>query len=522
MGNIIKIFGAPGTGKTTDIIRRITESGIPLKRIAYLSFSKDTLKEVRARMTSLGATKDDLENFYTQHSMNYRLLGLRKESIANMHMKDFAEEFRWNFTPELTSSEKTKSTDDSCTSVSYLDEKLRSDDELWNALELKRKKLLSDEDALLLVSHAMRFGIFQKFEKTFYEWCVKNEYVDFTGMIELGIQERICPDVDMLCVDEMQDNCALQNKQIEQITAQVSSTIIAGDDDQAIHVYAGADPKLFLNFPCNEKVILSETHRNPKSHLEYAQKIIRKNKHREPKDIVSLKTDGNVIVWDNPRMVAPRIFSIMKKYPHLSWFILARNKYTLKLYSHELKSEAVPVGFNFDELSAFNFMTSELPEFVSFATLDLLLSPIFPSGTYMQHGMKKRLEAIISHPDFKGLPYNSLGSVGFTEMFFYDHKNKNISNLKIKPEELMYIKKIKQEFTGKIPHAELMTLHASKGKEADCVVILSDIGKTSHDEELYGDIESERRAYYVGATRSKKMLIIVDEPVVRNYRTTII
>ena len=56
---------------------------------------------------------------------------------------------------------------------------------------------------------------------------------------------------------------------------------------------------------------------------------------------------------------------------------------------------------------------------------------------------------------------------------------------------------------------EVMTIHGSKGKEAD-MIILCNVGSYFEKKRLLLDPDEERRVYYVAATRTKKKLVIAE------------
>jgi len=61
-------------------------------------------------------------------------------------------------------------------------------------------------------------------------------------------KKSLCPSLDAIFLDEAQDLNPLQWKMFYYIEEQCKRSYIAGDDDQAIYTFQGADPSEFINF----------------------------------------------------------------------------------------------------------------------------------------------------------------------------------------------------------------------------------------------------------------------------------
>ena len=61
-----------------------------------------------------------------------------------------------------------------------------------------------------------------------------------------------------------------------------------------------------------------------------------------------------------------------------------------------------------------------------------------------------------------------------------------------------------------------MTLHQSKGKEIDRVIISPNMGTRSYREYILSP-DNEHRLFYVGVTRSKGSLVILDATTQKHY-----
>jgi superfamily I DNA/RNA helicase len=73
-----------------------------------------------------------------------------------------------------------------------------------------------------------------------------------------------------------------------------------------------------------------------------------------------------------------------------------------------------------------------------------------------------------------------------------------------------------EKFNG-IPRITASTIHGSKGGEADNVVLFTDLSPAA-DDEMRINPDDMHRVFYVGVTRTRRNLYIVDaEDVTRSY-----
>jgi superfamily I DNA/RNA helicase len=69
------------------------------------------------------------------------------------------------------------------------------------------------------------------------------------------------------------------------------------------------------------------------------------------------------------------------------------------------------------------------------------------------------------------------------------------------------------------PSIRVTTIHGSKGREADTVIVIPDMARASYREytDGRGGYEGENRVAYVAVTRAKRRLIIVNPSTRRAY-----
>ena len=85
---------------------------------------------------------------------------------------------------------------------------------------------------------------------------------------------ELCPKYDVVFIDEAQDLSPVQWKMVDIIRENSKYVILAGDDDQAIYGWAGANVKKFQNISTKKDIILPQSYRVPKHIQSIANKIL--------------------------------------------------------------------------------------------------------------------------------------------------------------------------------------------------------------------------------------------------------
>jgi len=274
------ILGPPGTGKTTTLLNLADEfiqKGIRPKQIGYFSFTRKAANEAATRASEKFGLdiETDLENFRTLHSFAFRKLGITKEKMMGPH--DYRE-----FGIKCGIPIKT-------TSFSNEDGTFNSDNEyltIINTARVKRMDLLEYYDSrqnILDIERNTLYLLSEELKKFKKEKGLK----DYTDLIEDFILKEIHPSFEVLFIDEAQDLSLLQWDMVRCIWANAKKTYIAGDDDQAIFKWAGADVDHFiaLKEEVDDIKILNQSYRIPGGPIhELSQKIIHKVQNRFKKD----------------------------------------------------------------------------------------------------------------------------------------------------------------------------------------------------------------------------------------------
>ena len=92
---MFRIFGPPGTGKTTRLLNMVDnalQDGVSPDRIAFLAFTRKAANEAKERAADrFDLTFDDLPFFRTLHSFAYRTLSVQKHNLMQKdHFDDLS------------------------------------------------------------------------------------------------------------------------------------------------------------------------------------------------------------------------------------------------------------------------------------------------------------------------------------------------------------------------------------------------------------------------------------------------
>ena len=465
-----KVIGPPGTGKTRkllNLVEKYLKKGVPLNRIGYFAFTRRAAEEARDRFLKQKPhlEKKDIQYFKTLHSLAFNNLGLKEENVMNeLHYKVIGE--TCGIQIKYASYEK-----DAFNGI------FSSNSEYLNLINLARVKKISSLEQLDLNEHLSKVER-NKLEAIDIEINnYKKTYglIDFTDMLDKFLKKGdISNQLDVVFVDEAQDLSIIQWDVIKKIEEENNADIwVAGDDDQAIFGWAGAEVDSFIDWEAKE-VLLQKSERVPNKIQKIALGIInRVQDNRLEKTYEPKKQEGDIFEVINLCDIDMSKGTLL---------ILTRTNPLLKNIPPILRNK----GLFFKTVDG-NIIAKNLYEYINH------WNKLRKGESIPEIQQQRVLEKIKGKPNYN--------------LEWYDAFN-NVASSKI---DYLRIMLSNGEKIDKEPRITVSTIHSAKGGEATNVVLF--LNQTTNTmkaakKSVYKQDE-EYRVWYVAVTRTMQNLYLI-------------
>lgn len=272
-----RIWGPPGTGKTTNLTRQIRRAvdRFGPDSVLVTSFSRAAAAELAGRDLPISP-----ERIGTLHSHCYRALGAPLIAEANVD--------EWNRQyPHLQITPVRKQNKLDGEEAGEEDGRIRPGD-LW-LQELNRFR------GLMIPVEGWSANL-RDFAGRWKEYKDALGLLDFTDLIETCYRDIAAAPKRpaVIFADEAQDLNRMQLALIRKWGRHCNYFIVCGDEDQTIYSFSGASPDAMLDpdIPDDHKIILKQSYRVPRAVHAAADKFIRQVTRRQEKAYLPRPEDG--------------------------------------------------------------------------------------------------------------------------------------------------------------------------------------------------------------------------------------
>lgn len=559
------VTAGPGSGKTTVITYRIHHLihslGISPEKILVITFTKAAAKQMKERFTFLEQNRENAVVFSTFHAFFYHIIKI--EDRFNQ-IQVISESQKRNIMTEMVRKvtgyrPQTEFVEELLRQISFMRNQMIPLDEY--------SPLYFNKNFFLQV-----YQSYTEYMKNSGKVDFDDMLLDCLSLLKSSedVLKRWQDRYDYYLVDEFQDINPLQYCILRLLTQNRENIFCVGDEDQSIYGFRGASPETMFLFLKDYKNVnhlyMTNNYRSDKKIVSLANKIIQKNKKRFHKEVFACKKydDYSLTIkkFADTQEEYKYIFDLLKeflqKYKPSEIAVLFRTNNIPSLFYDTAKHREIYVSGSVDisnrlkielikDIYAY-FMLSEgvlvseyflrilekptryLPKEM-FGEVDLSWDSLFKkvSGKFYETqqltDLQKQLFFIRDMPVHGAFIYIRKG-IGYEEYLKntkrkewnkvseildeLQKKSKEYSNLIDWIEYLEGIKDYDKRNNEQEQNINILTVHAAKGLEWDCVII-PDINEGEypfHRAKTESEFEEERRIFYVGLTRAKKHLVL--------------
>lgn len=336
--------------------------------------------------------------------------------------------------------------------------------------------------------------------------------------VDLAYHAHLIPNASVLLIDEFQDLAPVEYRlyKLWRGANGIVQLYIAGDAQQSLYSFRGGTPVYFNETPADNRIVLKKSYRCPENIAAFANSVLSVHPGTDPHGFAGIDPGGRV-TWESKinKEIDLRDHVIDAASGHdasPSVMMLTRTNRQLHVLSRHLRSAGIP----FDMLGkAGGVWTDDLADAYSFfsnlknggdsfhnSNINAVMESL-PKTTERRRSMGKPFENIRSRDSVS------------PALSDFDSIRETINAMEIKSwRREVLLNAVNSPASIDVGEVQIGTIHTSKGLEAPCVSLFTEVGK-SIEERYAHDADTateEHRTYYVGATRASEELHLV-----RNY-----
>jgi len=470
----LKILGPPGCGKTTKVIEHVKMyiERPDMKKIVCCSFTKFAAKVAETRMTKAGLDTKERITCATIHSLAFDHMNYHKPYMVNT---------LYRFAQSL--GEKSNVHDDR--NMVHARSPLEKSIAYY---QVQRSLMLSGD---LMIPEGLGLDTIQEYITEFEKYKHEFNYLDYNDVLINYLNEGESLGYDVAFIDEAQDLSPLQWAVTKKMFANCLDTIAVGDDDQTIFAFAGVRPREFVDWPCDETIILDQTHRFGKVLQDYTQHVLDRIEYRIPKVYTPSQKKSTLSITNT---LVPEL----DVFPFAEVAILHRNRYLAQKTQKLLDHHGVTYlghGSPFNSQSQMKAIRrwEEWRRGAEFQAYHVhSIAKYVPRSIEFDRMEEKGKRSLAGPCPYPTKPWYEVLSLPHQEIYT------NVQNCH------------GYEYLVAPPKITATTIHQSKGGEWQKVIVVTDMSAATYLEYKRGiDTDTEHRVWFVAITRAIDHLQIV-------------
>lgn len=560
----VKLHGPPGTGKTTQLVRRIEEllrAGYSLGDMTVVTYRKEMARDILAKLYERELiSAEALRKPWASEARYVGTLHAICNRLVDVDPPDGLEGEKAEFCRERYGIRYFRDSEETEPTAGELMFQCRS----WvieNVVEwdLWDKAPMYDQLLETWDHHPPLADFHYEWE----DWKAQQGISDFDDMLLEVYEYDVAPKTPIVAADEYHDFTPIQHGIVSGWLDrdETDVRIVDGDPLQVVYSYAGADADFYRNLELPE-VLLPQSFRVPASVWKYATRALEYDSDHEAPPIKPKQEAGEIVERDSARLDrdvltdagGQRPSDFVDEYGENVMF-LTRTRAQARDVARELRDAGV-ITYGQEGTGSWNHATKRLAIYNCLQRLDGVAQPKATGARAGQQGIGSYGDAPDEgkDPDGVDLYTDELASFldrvpaeyfdsekstkskaipkitgkskrisaaelgewltpGFFEIFTQGADS--ISELLTYDAREVVAKALRRYDEPVAPHelqdrVNVLTIHASKGQEAETVVLYDGITKrvSTSLSRLPSERRNEARLWYVGCTRAAKRLVV--------------
>lgn len=534
---IARLIGGAGTGKTTELLK-IMESALQSVKdptlLGFASFTRAARAEAVSRASSSWGIDPEILSkkgwFRTVHSTVLRCLGDEASELIGDSKKDLewlckalgvtiSTDLDDQYGRQKYIGDPTVSASLNCWSLARVT--------MTDLKEIVRRMRRVDDG---VPEYAKVVSVVEKYEMSkrldsrmdFDDSLMRFAGIKMTptGGVDHVMPIGFLPEVHAWLFDEQQDASPLLDIVCKRLVSapSVKWCYVVGDPFQSIYGFAGSSSACFMAWKADKERIMPKSWRCPKPVLALGEQCLRRlSRGYFDRGIAAADHEGEVCESTIEDAVT------MAK-PDEDWLFIARTNFqatrlaaALHSFGRPMRWVNQPDGLSNRAIGLRGLYALEHGEVITGIqwknAIELLPVQDEDGNKFLIRGQKSRWRnepGLVDHWD--RIWIDELAEVGATEHLVTAIKEKKWGRLVDKGNEWRRMAEKWGPELASQPRIRVGTIHSVKGAEADNVALLTTTSKKVADgTEEQAQRDEEHRVAYVGVTRARRRLVVVNE-----------